>query len=215
MIKCNFNIGLLIFSALFPWIVRGQAVEMLERGAQLAKTCAACHGPTGQSTMALMPSLAGQHTKYLLRQMRHYKDAVPDQEEARFHAVMTPLIAPLSIEDMQALAEYYSRQVPALHGATKTRWSQGRQLYQGGDRIRAIAACKGCHGPAGEGNAQAGFPALSGQQPEYIAAQLKAYQSRIRRNDPHEIMRTIAMKLTEEDIQALANYCAGLYHSET
>ena len=63
----------------------------------------------------------------------------------------------------------------------------------------------------GAGNAAAKFPALSGQHAEYTIATLKAYKSEARKNDPNGIMRDVASKLTNSDIEIIANYLQGLH----
>ena len=88
--------------------------------------------------------------------------------------------------------------------------AKGAALYQGGDIERGITACIACHGPRGEGLESAKFPSLSGQYPAYVAAQLKMFRSGERANDPNGMMRGIAAKLTDNDIDVLSQYVAGL-----
>ena len=57
----------------------------------------------------------------------------------------------------------------------------------------------------------AGFPDISGQHAEYTASQLKMFRSGDRNNDLNGMMRDIAKKLTDEDIEILSQYLAGLY----
>lgn len=73
-------------------------------GKEKSKTCAACHGPDGNSPSAEFPRLAGQHYDYLLKAMNDYKSG------ARKNAIMAPMAAPLSKRDMADLAAFYSRQ---------------------------------------------------------------------------------------------------------
>ena len=87
----------------------------------------------------------------------------------------------------------------------------GRALYQGGDESRGVTACIACHGPKGNGMGLAGFPDISGQHVTYTAAQLKSFRAGERHNDMNGMMRDIAMKLTDEDIEILSNYIAGLH----
>jgi cytochrome c553 len=69
----------------------------------------------------------------------------------------------------------------------------------------------GCHGPTGGGNAPAGFPALSGQQEKYVVNQLRAYRDGLRRTDPSAMMRDNAGRMSNEEIEAVASYIAGLH----
>ena len=89
--------------------------------------------------------------------------------------------------------------------------TRGQNLYRGGDIKKHITACSACHSPRGRGNAQAGFPRLSGQQPAYTMRQLLAYKKRQRHTDINHMMRDIARRMDEKDRQAVAHYVLGLY----
>ena len=67
----------------------------------LAKPCAACHGPDGNSTNAQYPRLAGQYHDYLQRALQEYKTG------ERKNAIMSGFVGTLSNADMDALARYY------------------------------------------------------------------------------------------------------------
>ena len=84
-------------------------------------------------------------------------------------------------------------------------------MYQGGDEERGITACIACHGPQGTGSSLSGFPDISGQHATYTASQLKSFRSGQRHNSMNGMMRDIAMKLTDEDIEILSNYVSGLH----
>ena len=70
-----------------------------------------------------------------------------------------------------------------------------------------------CHARNGNGNSLAGFPRLSGQPVEYLVVQLKAYREDQRTSDEYVggMMRDVASKLTDTEIEAVANYITGLY----
>jgi cytochrome c553 len=73
----------------------------------------------------------------------------------------------------------------------------------------AHAMCIGCHGIPGYKTAYPlvyHVPKIAGQQPGYIVAALKAYKSGER---DFATMRAIAAPLSEQDMQALANYYAS------
>ena len=75
-----------------------------------------------------------------------------------------------------------------------------------------MPACTACHSPRGRGNSPAGFPLLSGQKTEYIAKTLKDYRLRNRQySEQSEIMVSIAYKLDDREIDALASFINGLY----
>jgi len=183
-----------------------------EAGKAKSAVCAACHGLDGNSMININPKIAGQHEKYLVKQLMEFKLASQTGgEEGRNNAVMNGMAAPLSEQDMQDLAAYFASQTPKDGETLEQYVEAGRTLYQGGDESRGVTACIACHGPKGNGMGLAGFPDISGQHKEYTASQLKAFRSGQRHNDMNGMMRDIAMKLTDEDIEILSNYIAGLH----
>lgn len=176
---------------------KGQAI--------VGKVCAACHGFDGNSFLPANPSVAGQHEEYLFKQLTEFKSG------ARNSPVMVPMVANLSNDDMRNLAAYYSAQAPKQMGAKdKDLVAQGRKLYRGGNAANGVAACAGCHSPNGAG-IPAQYPRLASQHADYVAAQLKAFRTGDRANDLNQVMRSTAMKLTDKEIAALAEYISGLH----
>jgi cytochrome c553 len=123
---------------------------------------------------------------------------------------MSGMAAPLSQQDMEDLAAYYSTQKITAGQADPALVPLGEQIFRGGNLASGVAACAACHGPNGVGNPQAGFPALAGQHAEYIETQLRAFRSMERANDAGQMMRNIAMKMTDAEIKAVASYIQGL-----
>ena len=77
---------------------------------------------------------------------------------------------------------------------------------------KQVAACTACHGPSGKGVDLAVFPALGGQHADYIASQLKKFRSGERANDGDtRMMRSVAARLSDKEIEAVASYISGLY----
>lgn len=173
-----------------------------------AQVCVACHGPDGNSTVAMWPKLAGQHPKYLLQQLHAFKEG---DKGGRNVPVMNGMVSGLTPTDMADLAAFYAKQKTSPGEAKPNLLALGEQIYRGGNRESGVTACAGCHGPAGQGNAQAGFPKLSGQQADYIVQQLVAYQKAERKTDPNGIMRDIAKRMDPKQMEAVASYASGLY----
>jgi cytochrome c553 len=173
-------------------------------GQQKSVVCAACHQADGNSVNPEWPKLAGQHAGYLSKQLQDYKNG------ERNNAVMEGQVADLSDEDMNNLAAYFAGNELVPGTADPELINLGESLYRGGDVERGIPACAGCHGPAGRGNPAARFPTLGGQHNQYIATQLKAFRSMERANDPNQMMRDIAIKMTDPQIEAVASYIQGL-----
>ncbi|HET9700326.1 MAG TPA: c-type cytochrome [Burkholderiales bacterium] len=170
--------------------------------------CAGCHGADGNSAIPQNPNLAGQVAQYITKQLTNFKDA--DKATGRKNAIMQGMVATLSPEDMKALGVYYAAQPPKGGIATdKALAEKGERLWRGGDAQRGIPACAGCHSPNGAG-IPAQYPRLAGQHAEYTAAQLKAFRAGERQNDPNRMMQMIAVKLTDQDVAALAQYAQGL-----
>ncbi|HEX7053934.1 MAG TPA: c-type cytochrome [Burkholderiales bacterium] len=201
--------GAVVLAAALAVLVRGEVFAQDKPPAQATQVCAACHGVDGNSVAAANPKLAGQLAEYLQKQLR---DFMPQKgkKPLRESAVMNGMVANLSDTDIQALASYYAAQ-PLKPAAAKDKSlaAEGEKLWRGGDAQRGVPACNGCHGPNGAG-IPAQFPRLAGQFSEYIVAQLQAFRSGTRANDPGGMMRGVAAGLTDAQIRALAEYIAGL-----
>jgi len=182
----------------------------LEKAKKIAETvCVACHSVDGNSPTPANPILAGQGADYLLKQLTEFK-AADGKPAVRNNAVMAGMTAALSTDDMKALSVYFSQQKMKPSAATSEKLVEtGKHLWRKGDFERGIPACAGCHGPAGAG-VPAQYPRLAGQYAEYTELQLKNFRSEERSNDPERMMRTIADKLSDKQIKALADYIAGL-----
>ena len=183
-----------------------------EAGKNKSAACGACHGVDGNSSLDMNPKLAGQHQAYIVKQLKEFKLASQTGgAEGRNNAVMNGMSAGLSEQDMQDIAAYYSSQ-KASPGATPEEFVEaGNKLYVGGDLKRGITACIACHGPRGDGSSLSGFPDISGQHAAYNKAQLEAFRSGDRANSLNGMMADIAKRLTDEDIEILAAYLAGLH----
>jgi cytochrome c553 len=123
---------------------------------------------------------------------------------------MAAQVASLSEADMRNLAAYFSTQKPKQGVARNAALvSAGQKLYRGGNAANGVAACAGCHSPDGAG-IPIQYPRLKGQHPEYTVAQMKAWRSGERANDPNAIMRGLAARLSDKEIEAVAEYIVGL-----
>lgn len=171
--------------------------------------CAGCHAADGNSVAAVNPKLAGQHPDYLYKQLKNFK-AADGKPADRNNAIMGGMVAALSDDDMKGLAAYFAGQKLKPDSAKDSKSVEvGQKLYRAGDSAKGLPACAGCHGPAGAG-IPAQFPRISGQYAEYTEAQLKAFRAGERANDPNQMMRMIAIKMTDAEIKAVSDYVAGL-----
>jgi cytochrome c553 len=175
----------------------------------VSSVCAACHGADGNSAIPTNPSLAGQHPEYAFKQLTNFKaDAGKNPE--RPSPVMTAIVANMSREDMANAALYFSGQEAKPRAARNPDLVKlGQTIYRGGILSKGVAACASCHGPNGAGM-PAQFPRVAGQHAQYTADQLKAFRAGARTNDPNRMMRLIALKLSDREIDAVAQYVQGL-----
>ena len=184
----------------------------IEAGKAKSLTCAACHGADGNSLIPINPKLAGQHAKYLEKQLKDLKlGGQTGGKKGRYDPAMSAMAVPLSDEDIADLSAYYSSLTTAESTTPDEVVDRCKVLYAAGDMQRGITACIACHGPRGNGTERSVFPKVSGQHPDYIKAQLVKFRSGDRNNDMNAMMRDIAKKLTDEDIDILSKYMGGLH----
>jgi cytochrome c553 len=174
-----------------------------------SQVCAACHAADGNSTQAVNPVLAGQHADYTFKQLTNFKPQGGKPAE-RPNPIMAGMVANLSADDMRGLGAYFETQKPKPRAARDAELAKlGQAIYRGGILAKNVAACTACHSPNGAG-VPAQFPRLAGQYAEYTSAQLKAFRSGERANDPNRTMRMVAEKLSDREIAAVAEYISGL-----
>ncbi|WP_419571597.1 c-type cytochrome [Rheinheimera sp.] len=183
-----------------------------EAGKAKSATCAACHGMDGNSPTDMYPKIAGQHAGYIFKQLKEFKlGAETGGKQGRNNAVMAGMVAALSEQDMKDLAAYFASQTMKPGSTPEDVVAKGEKLFRSGDKERGIAACIACHGPRGVGHSLAGFPKISFQHAAYIKTQLESFRAGTRSNDMNGMMRDVAKKLTDEDIEVLSKYVGGLH----
>ncbi len=180
-----------------------------ERGEAASATCVACHQANGGgmniSGGESWPRLAGLNSNYIAKQLHDFKAG------DRQNATMVTFANMLDDQQIADVAAYYS-QLPATPGqggdnADEALLARGEQLAERGDWNAYIVSCKSCHGPGGQGVGET-FPGIAGQHAGYISAQLNAWKSDTRGNDPQNLMGAIAKRMSEEDIQAVSAWYA-------
>ncbi len=183
-----------------------------EAGKAKSATCAACHGADGNAPADMYPKLAGQHAGYLYQQLKDFKLGMTSGgKEGRNDPVMGGMSAPLSDQDMKDLAAYFAGNKMSAGTTPPSVMKAGEKLYRFGDEKRGIPACTACHGPSGTGMELAGFPQISSQHAAYIKTSLEKFRSGVRSNDKNGMMRDIARKLTDQEIETLSKYVGGLH----
>ena len=182
----------------------------IAKGKEVATTiCAACHAADGNSGIAAYPKLAAQHTGYIYRQTLDIKEGKRTHGSA---AVMKPMVMNLSEQD---ILNVYAKQQPKPGEANPKQNDPvlGGKIYRGGLVDKKIPACMSCHGPSGAGIPGGGteivaYPRLGGQHMAYVVDQMKAYKTGQRKN---AIMEDIAKRMTEEELNSVANFIQGLH----
>lgn len=187
-----------------------------ERGRQIAASgngkgavaCASCHGLDGAGNApAGFPRLAGLDAAYMSKQIADFTSG------KRSNPIMTPIAAALSADESAAVAAYFAQLQARTEGqrsaVSPEALERGRQLAQVGDWNNGLPACVSCHGPGGKGVGES-FPAIAGQHASYISGQIQAWKEGNRHNDPVDLMKVVANKLSESDTAAVAAYFAGL-----
>ncbi|WP_273029217.1 c-type cytochrome [Massilia timonae] len=179
-------------------------LQIVAAGKGQAWSCASCHGAAGEGSLST-PRLAGQPAAYLAKQLEDFRSGLRHNESMAFVA------RALTDQDIEKLARYYAgielraALAPSLGGNLE----RGRLIAEKGDWKSNVPACFSCHGMNGEGVAP-GFPALAGQQPDYIFAQLAAWHAGERKNSPQKLMDDIARRMNPDDMRAVADYLGSM-----
>ncbi|MGA7750746.1 MAG: c-type cytochrome, partial [Gallionella sp.] len=170
-------------------------------GKTKSQICQGCHGADGNSTDELIPKLAGQYEIYISKQLRNY------QAGTRSHEIMNGMAAPLSDQDLADISAYFANQ-PKMKGNGSTSNEQGKNIFLKGNILEMVMTCVNCHGAGGKGlNADTPmYPVIGGQHKAYLLKQLIDFREDDRVNSPNIIMNRIVRSLSDEDLEALAEY---------
>src|SRR3569623_328732 len=185
-----------------PDAAKGERIYSNGDSARNIAACAACHGAAGNSTIAQNPSIAAQHQAYVYKQLADFKSG------ERNNAIMSPIAKALTDDDMKSIAVYLDTPTQKPGAAkNKNTVELGKNIYRAGIAKKEVPACAGCHSPDGAG-IPAQFARLAGQHQEYPAARQVNFRSGARKNSSQ--MVAIAKRLSDDEIQAVADYVAGL-----
>ena len=169
-----------------------------------SELCQGCHGEDGNSPDSMTPNLSGQKSIYIAKQLRNY------QNGTRSHQIMSDIAATVNDEDLADIAAYFASR-PKMKG-NGTVNKLGKELYLHGDMSRMIVACANCHGVYGEGKSSATsiFPVIGGQHKDYLMGQFTNFRAGDRSNSPGGVMNIMVQKLTDKELEALADYVSGM-----
>ena len=189
----------------------------LDRGEQLYKLCAQCHGADGGGDpAALAPAIAGLPEWFVDRQLKKFKNGnrgthFDDIAGMRMRPMSMWLASDEDVADVSAFVAAMARVQPeaTLHGGDP---EVGKNRY---------IPCVSCHGAAGEGDQAQNAPPLVGQSDWYQLSSLKNFKAGVRGSpkddSPGMLMRPFSMTLVDEQamldviayIQSLGEQQAG------
>jgi cytochrome c553 len=175
-------------------------------GKDKSAMCQGCHGEDGNSAAPTFPKLAGQYANYLQKQVHDF------QSEARVDPTMSGMAQTVTEhQDLLDITAYFASQ-KQMKGDAATANSAGKKLYLEGNDASGVYGCVNCHGENGKGKSAGNpmFPVIGGQHKDYLVKQLTDFNAGTRTNDPAGMMGTLAKLMTNEEIEAVADYLSGL-----
>src|SRR3984893_16789124 len=160
------------------------------------QVCAGCHGADGKPVDKTIPNVWGQQAGYIYIELRDFKRG------DRKSDIMQPIVSSMERDDMQAIAEYFSKKPwPDL--------GQPRAPKQISDRASSAnhsVGCTGCHLDHFQGDGT--VPRLAGLSKEDMRTTMTDFRTRARGNNPG--MSDLMIATSPEDLAALAEYLGGL-----
>ena len=174
-------------------------------GKDKAAMCSGCHGEDGNSADPQTPKLAGQYGDYITKQMRNYLAST------RSHQTMSGMAASVSDADLADISAYFASQ-PMMKGTSPSNNKLGKKLFESDDLQNMRVRCTNCHGTTGKGMTPGNplYPVIGGQHKDYLLTQLKSFKKGIRNNSHGGIMNITVQRLSDAELEAMANYISGL-----
>jgi cytochrome c553 len=170
-------------------------------GEKLADKCKKCHGDAGVSDDPGDANIAGMRASYIYKQLQDFHAG------KRIDKDMNRQMKRLDEQAMADLAVWFAS-LPPAQAAGGAADPAVIQLVFFGIPTRDLKACASCHGKDGRGG-QYDHPAIAGQNKDYFIQTLTDFKEDSRENDIYSRMRLIARALTDEEINALADYYAA------
>jgi len=177
-------------------------------GKDKSALCQGCHGEKGLSADPTFPHLGGQFAGYIFKQVTDFQQA--KRHDDTMSAMATTVT---SKQDLKDIAAYFASQKQMKgKGSNGSKAALGKKIFTKGNPKNGLYGCKNCHGNTGKGKSNYNplFPVIGGQHKAYIIKQLTNLKSGARKNDPAGMMGNIAKLLSKKEIEAVAEYVAGL-----
>jgi cytochrome c553 len=170
-------------------------------------TCFMCHSERGDDPdLAFVPRLAAQNAVYIEEQIGAFRDGSRADPPAIMY--MWPITQNLTPDQIKQAAEWYAAQSAPKPVVADSATDEGRGIYLNGILASDVPACVSCHGAKADGNAV--FPRLAGQNTQYLLTQLRFFRAAVRNDKSADIMKPIALHLSDSQMTAVAKYLSSL-----
>lgn len=128
--------------------------------------------------------------------------------------MMSPIAKALTKAEILAVTNYVTnigagKSITASPKVDSALLKAGEHLAKIGNWAQNIPPCFACHGPEGYGVGNH-FPTLAGQHASYITNQIRSWQSGTRNNDPNNLMKVVAQRLSDKETKAISAYLNSL-----
>ncbi len=200
MMAFGLAISFVVAQALAEQTPPAQVLGAAAAGKTKSEACGGCHGADGNPAAPVFPKLAGQHSSYLTKQLRVFRS-----QKRGDQTVMNAMAESLTDQDIADISAWFASNKLKPEPAEKNEL--GQKIFRTGIPAKAVPACAACHGPKGEGNPSSVYPVLGGQYSSYVVKTLHDFKSGER---SHEIMQAVASRLSDDEINAAADYASGL-----
>jgi len=156
-------------------------------------TCRLCHGPNGNSTRDVLPTLAGERAVYLLQRWYELIDGHGESGTA------SRIARRIDEQQMIALALYFSEQKRTPTDFEVDLAESGKPLFD--------SKCSKCH--LKDGHGKDGMPVIAGQQTEYMVRTLLQFREQTGWRHQSKMSKP-ASPLSPIQVKAAAHYAASL-----
>jgi cytochrome c553 len=191
----------------------GARADENERGADLFRLCAICHGDNAAGNEAVgAPSIAGMPNWYLEAQLKQFRDG---NRGTHFDDIMGMRMRPMALTlKREGDVEAVSAHIAAMPAADPAPSLAGGDVANG--KVIYTTICIACHGPDGAGNREMmGAAPIHRSSDWYLFRQVEKFRAGVRGARPGDpggaLMRPMVSKLTgEQDIKDVVAYITTL-----
>lgn len=170
-------------------------------GKEKARLCFDCHGVDGHSLAPNVPKLSGQQLSYIVTETIEFQKGI--RRDPTMNTVSNQI---KTLQDLEDIAAYFSSQKPMSGKSTDD------ELFKQGEALFTSAKCNYCHGEGGKQYSPflASPPVIGGQHKTYLLKALTDIKVGNRPGDVYGLMKKLLVDLSDEKIEALAEYLSGV-----